>query len=206
MEPGKGAGGEANQEAGARSRFRLSFTVAVLQLTVAVVGVGVALFVARQRDGTPSDVRRTTDTGSQIANAAAPGSGTGSVRRISTPRASSNPRTVAKPSARPAPVDPGGSTTSSNVYGAAWPAGVVGYTVALASDIIRADAVGAVAKARTAGLSHVGVLRSDHYASLRPGYLFVFSGVYATAQEARRWVPTAVDAGFSDAYVRRVAE
>jgi hypothetical protein len=95
---------------------------------------------------------------------------------------------------------------NSSVYSAGWPAGFSGYTVALASDIIRSDAMGAVAKARTAGLSHVGVLRSDRYASLRPGYWFVFSGVYVTAEEARREVSAAVDAGFSDAYVRRVAE
>ncbi len=50
------------------------------------------------------------------------------------------------------------------------------------------------------------MLRSDRYASLRPGYWVVFSGAYATTCEASREVPAAVEAGFSDAYVRRVAE
>ncbi|HEY7961718.1 MAG TPA: hypothetical protein VID29_07345 [Solirubrobacteraceae bacterium] len=125
---------------------------------------------------------------------------------MSTTRASSDSRTVTEPSGRSASVESGAAIVRSSVYGAGWPAGFAGYTVALASDIIRSDAVGAVVKARTAGLRHVGVLRSDRYGSLRPGYWFVFSGVYATADEARREVSAAVVAGFSDAYVRRVAE
>jgi hypothetical protein len=204
MEPGKGSGGEAYQDTVGRSRFRLSFTVAVLQLAVAVAGVGVAVLIAGQGGG-PTSRQQTTHESSQTANAAVRDSSTRSAGRPSTARASSDPRTVTRPSGQPGPTG-SGESVSSGVYGAAWPAGFSGYTVALASDIIRSDAVGAVAKARTGGLGVVGVLRSDRYASLRPGYWFVFSGIYATAEEARRQVSTAVDAGFSDAYVRRVAE
>jgi hypothetical protein len=175
MDPGKGAGGGAHQEAVGRLRFRLSLTVAVLQLAVAVAGVWVALLVARQSHGTPRSGQRTTHVGSQIEN-------------------------VAGHSSKTRPAGPTG------VYGASWPRGFAGYTVALASDIVRSDAVGAVVKARMAGLRQVGVLRSDRYASLTPGYWFVFSGVYSTADEARRELSAAVDAGFSDAYVRRVTE
>jgi hypothetical protein len=202
MEPSKGAGGET-QEAVGRSRFRLSFTVAVLQLAVAMVGVGAAFLVARHNHGSPGGAQLTTHAGSQIAGS---GSSTRFPGRISPVRVSSGSRPVARPSDRPAPADSGRLTTSSSVYGAGWPAGFAGYTVALASDIIRSDAVGAVTKARTAGLRHVGVLWSDRYASLTPGYWFVFSGVYVTAEEARPEVSAAVGAGFSDAYVRRVAE
>ncbi len=204
METGKGAGGGADQQAVGRSRFKLSFTVAVLQLAVAIAGVGVALLVAGRSGGTPGGGQRSTYTHSQIANGAGLGAGARSGVGESTVRASSDSRTVKRPSGRPAPID--SSTTSSSVYGARWPTGFAGFTVALASDVIGSDAVGAVAKARTAGLRRVGVLRSDRYASLTPGYWFVFSGVYATAGEAQREVPAAVDAGFSDAYVRRVAE
>jgi hypothetical protein len=90
--------------------------------------------------------------------------------------------------------------------GGGWPAAFAGYTVALASDVARSDAVGAAAKARSAGLDGVGVLWSTRYASLRPGYWFVFSGVYSTQTEAQRVVSRAVSAGFADAYVRRVAK
>lgn len=90
--------------------------------------------------------------------------------------------------------------------GGGWPSAVAGYTVALASDVVPSDAEVAAAKARSAGLSGVGVLWSSRDSSLRPGYWFVFSGVYSTASEARGAVPRAVRAGFADAYVRRVAE
>jgi len=100
------------------------------------------------------------------------------------------------------PPDPGfaGGGTS------AWPSGYAGYTVALASDVIRGDAAAAVARARADGLPHVGYLRSDRYSSLTPGYWFVFSGTFASPEEARRYVHAAVEAGFSDAYVREVRE
>jgi hypothetical protein len=205
MKPGTRAGGEAHQDAG-RSRFRLSFTVAVLQLAVAVAGVGVALLVTGQSRGTPQGGQRSTNAGSQTANTAGPSSSLQPTERTSTTRESGESRSATTPSDRPAPIHLDRSTISSSVYGARWPAGFAGYTVALASDVIRSDAVGAVAKANTAGLLHVGFLRSDHYASLRPGYWFVFSGIYKTAEEARPEVSAAVDAGFSDAYVRHVAE
>jgi hypothetical protein len=102
-------------------------------------------------------------------------------------------------SARPIHVRAG-----TRVHG--WPKGFAGYTVALASDLERSDAVNAVSKARSAGLPSVGVLVSANYASLAPGYLFVFSGVYGSATEAAPHVSKARRAGFSDAYVRRVAE
>jgi hypothetical protein len=200
MKPGRRAGDEASYEAVGRSRFRLSFTVAVLQLAVAVVGVGVVLLIGRQGYVASKGEQRTT--GSQISNEANPGVPARSAGRVSITHGSSDSRTVARPSGRTA----AGSPKSLGGHTAGWPVGFVGYTVALASDIIRADAVGAVAKARTAGLRDVGIVRSDHYASLTPGYWFVFSGIYATVEEARHDVAAAVAAGFSDAYVRRVAE
>ncbi len=88
-----------------------------------------------------------------------------------------------------------------------WPL-VSGYTVVLASipenrGIAAAEAQGA--RARAAGLSEVGVLRSSDYSSLRPGYWATFSGVYDTLNEARTELPSARAAGFPSAYTRRVA-
>lgn len=194
MKSGGRVGDETYHERVRRSRFRLSFTVAVLQLLVATVGVGVALLVTGNNNKTATGKGQATGRpGTLSANAG------GAASRHQ--RTSTITRTVTQPAIGPTP-----SVGSPTVYGASWPAGFSGYTVALASDIIKSDAVGAVTKATMAGLRHVGVLRSDHYTSLSPGYLFVFSGVYRTPQEAEREVPNAVAAGFSDAYVRRVAE
>jgi hypothetical protein len=188
---------EEQREAVGRFRFRASFTVAVLQLAVAMAGVGAALVVARWRDGSAKGGQRTTYAVKSAGRSAG---------HRGTARAPRDPRTPERSSAPPPSIDAGGRSQSAGADGAGWPVGFVGYTVALASDVIRSDAVGALAKASAAGLHRVGVLRSDRYASLTPGYWFVFSGVYATVGEARREVPAAVDAGFSDAYVRRVAE
>jgi eukaryotic-like serine/threonine-protein kinase len=187
----------------------LSFTVAVLQLAVAVAAVVVALLVARHNDGPSKGTSRTTSTRSpsthsQAASAASPGVG---VRPAKRSEPATDSRAVVRPrDTTPTPIVTGGSGGAPHALGTSWPVGFAGYTVALASDVIRSDAVGALAKARSAGLSSVGVLRSDRYASLRPGYWFVFSGVYATVAQARLEVSAAVGAGFSDAYVRRVAE
>ncbi len=213
VETGEDASGDAHHEAVGRSRFRLSFTVAVLQLAVALAGVGVALLVGQWNNGASKSVRQTIYKSSQIANAARAGAGSQSEGHTANAGRAGGSQGITRSSGHPAPAGPGGpggelngSSADSSAYGAGWPAGFVGYTVALASDVIWSDAVGAVAKARSGGLGHVGVLRSDRYGSLRPGYWFVFSGVYATAEAAQRYVPAAVAAGFSDAYARRIAE
>lgn len=68
-----------------------------------------------------------------------------------------------------------------------WPSGTDGWTVALASYPQtggRKVATARARKARAQGLPQVGVLDSSRYASLRPGYWVVFSGIYATEAEA----------------------
>jgi hypothetical protein len=88
-----------------------------------------------------------------------------------------------------------------------WPARRSGWTVVLVSLPTSAGRPAATAKAREAlraGLSDVGVLDSSKYASLRPGYYVVFSGVYGSIGEAQDAVSEASDAGFEIAYARRV--
>lgn len=98
------------------------------------------------------------------------------------------------------------SDTSSPTALESWPRNFDGYTVALASDVIEADAVGAVHTARSAGMQQVGFVWSSDYRSLTPGYWFVFSGAYTSATLAQIHVAEAVRAGFHDAYVRHVIE
>ena len=62
---------------------------------------------------------------------------------------------------------------------------------------------GNVAKDLTAAGTTVGLLHSDDYPSLRPGYWVLFTGKYGTREEAEAAVATAADAA-PDAYVRRV--
>ena len=65
----------------------------------------------------------------------------------------------------------------------------------------------ALAKARqalAAGLPQVGVIDSSRYSSLHPGYYVVFSGVYDSLSAAQTAASRAADAGYGNAYARRV--
>jgi len=88
-----------------------------------------------------------------------------------------------------------------------WPQGKSGYTTVLVSlpqAVGRANALARARAAKRAGLPAVGVLTSSSYSSLHPGYLVIFSGVYATQSEASAAVSAAHAKGFPDAYQTRV--
>jgi eukaryotic-like serine/threonine-protein kinase len=88
-----------------------------------------------------------------------------------------------------------------------WPADQDGFTVVLASMPISGGREVALRNARSAirsGLEEVGVLDSEAFASLHPGYYVVFAGVYPNLEEAQNAVPDARDAGFANAYAREI--
>jgi hypothetical protein len=86
----------------------------------------------------------------------------------------------------------------------AWPTGRTAYTVVLDSGTDAAAADAAARRAIADGLDHVGVLRSERFANLVPGLAVVFSGVYATADDAAA-AAFAVSGRFPGAYPRLVA-
>ena len=113
----------------------------------------------------------------------------------------------------PLPKAPGAPSTNARTTPTpaaglvAWPASVTGYTDVLESLSLSIGRPAAESRARTAklaGLPQAGVLVSSAYASLRPGYLVVFSGVYRTPAEAAAGLAAAHSRGFPDAYVARV--
>jgi hypothetical protein len=88
-----------------------------------------------------------------------------------------------------------------------WPADQDGFTVVLASMPVSGGRETALRNARSAlrsGLKEVGVLDSEAFASLHPGYYVVFAGVYPSLEEAQDAVPDARDAGFGNAYAREI--
>ena len=88
-----------------------------------------------------------------------------------------------------------------------WPRGRSGWTLVLASLPTSAKREAALAKARqalAAGLPQVGVIDSSRYSSLHPGYYVVFSGVYDSLSAAQTAASRAADAGYGNAYARRV--
>jgi hypothetical protein len=88
-----------------------------------------------------------------------------------------------------------------------WPRGRSGWTLVLASLPTSAKRDAAAAKAQQAldaGLPQVGVIDSSRYSSLHPGYFVVFSGLYDSLSAAQDAVSRAADAGYGNAYGRRI--
>jgi hypothetical protein len=97
------------------------------------------------------------------------------------------------------------TTTGSNVT---WPPNKDGFTVVLKSVPTsngRSQAESAANKARTNGLSQVGILNSSDFSSLNPGYYVTFTGIYDTQSQANAALPNARAKGFPTAYVREVS-
>jgi hypothetical protein len=90
----------------------------------------------------------------------------------------------------------------------AWPAGQSGWTVVLES-IPRTDAGRQLASARArqairGALPQVGILDSNRFSSLHPGYYVVFAGVHDDKSGADASLSRARAAGFAAAYSRRI--
>jgi hypothetical protein len=108
--------------------------------------------------------------------------------------------TAPSPKPKPRPRTPRGF--------AVWPAGRSGYTLVLSSipkqpnGTAKADAE--ARKALAAGLTQVGVLDSDGFSSLHPGYYVVFSGIDGSYSQANARLARAHAVGYGVAYPRRV--
>ena len=101
------------------------------------------------------------------------------------------------------------STTTTSTGNVTWPAGKDGYSIFLKSVPTsegRSQADAAAERARSNGLSQVGVLNSSDFSSLNAGYWVTFTGIYDTESQANSALPSARSKGFPTAYVRRVAD
>src|SRR5512132_2270643 len=88
-----------------------------------------------------------------------------------------------------------------------WPRNRSAWTLVLASLPSSSGRKAAIAKGRqalAADLAQVGVLDSARFSSLHPGYYVVFSGVYDSLGDAQDAVSEAADAGYENAYARRI--
>jgi hypothetical protein len=89
-----------------------------------------------------------------------------------------------------------------------WPAGQNGWTIVLSSSPQSSGRAAAVRTGRAAidaGLTDVGVLNSDEYSSLHPGYFVVFTGIYTSESEARGALDAA-QAFKPQAYPRQITQ
>jgi hypothetical protein len=130
-----------------------------------------------------------------------------------TPSGPSGPTGVAGPTgpsdvptspAPSPPVPPATATPPSGGTGiASWPSGTTAYTVVLVSAKRRAQANAKAREAKSRGID-AGVLHSNDYSSLNPGYWVVFSGQYDSADQARAKIDEFASKGFPGSYPRQV--
>jgi septal ring-binding cell division protein DamX len=78
------------------------------------------------------------------------------------------------------------------------------YTVIIKSSTTRSGAEATAQQAQNAG-EDVGILKSDDYSSLNKGYYVVFSGVYATEDEAEAALDD-LKSSYHDAYIRQIKQ
>jgi len=65
-----------------------------------------------------------------------------------------------------------------------------------------AEAVSSAKGARSSGLSHVGILNSSSYGTLRPGFWVVYIGESSSVDQTLRSLASARNHGFASAYTR----
>lgn len=104
----------------------------------------------------------------------------------------------------PAPIPPPPPSTEL----IEWPAGQNGWTIVLSSSPQSSGRAAAAREGRAAidaGLTDVGVLNSDEFASLHPGFFVVFTGIYSSESEARGALDAA-KAFEPQAYARQIIQ
>lgn len=163
----------------------------LLALLIAVGGAAVAIWATERRE--------------PAANAVFNVPATVSVRSPTPVTTPATTTTKHLTGTLPTPPEPG--TAGERNGRLTWPQNENGWTVVLTSypkETGRAAALATASKAAK-GLQRVGILDSGRFASLQPGYLVVFTGIYPSQADADAAVPTARQAGFRAAYTRQIS-
>ena len=176
--------------------------VPIVLLGTLLALIAAALILALvELSGDPQPIANAPSTTPTATPAGAPADDGGSaapvVGETPTPTATAVPSATPTPSTTPDPgvTQPGDEPTTGEL--AEWPADKTGWTAVLASTKSRSEAE---AKARAAGGSEVGVLRSDDFSSLRKGYWVVFDGQH----DSRSAAESAAESAGGGAYARRI--
>ena len=169
-------------------------------LIVAALAAAIAILATTNND---SGTKTTAGTGPVPANTAGPPPPPPSETDTSTTGTETTPTESVPTTTEEVPPPPPPSTELIE-----WPQGQNGWTIVLASipqSSGRAAAASEGRKALSAGLTDVGVINSDEFSSLHPGYFVVFSGIYNSESEARGAIDAA-KASYPQAYARQIAQ
>jgi septal ring-binding cell division protein DamX len=181
--------------------------IAIAGAILAVAAIAVAIAIVQLADDTGEVAQNPpaaspTPAAQTPAPTATPDPATGTEPELPEASGGSTPEPTTTPSASPSPEststpESGGGTSDI----AEWPAGTSGWTVVLASDTSESDAQDAAERFAADGIDDVGVLQSDDFSSLKPGFWVVYSGEYDSQAEASDALD-GIDA--KDAYIRRI--
>jgi hypothetical protein len=137
---------------------------------------------------TTSPIPTPSATVSPLPTESATPTGTGSPTETTTPQPSATP-------------DEGNTSTDTGSTFSGWPGGD-GWTVIIASKGSQSAAESIATEAQGKGLT-VGILKSDDYSSLNPGYHVVFTEKFDSKSAAEDSLSD-VQSDYPDAYVRQV--
>ena len=149
---------------------------ALLGLVIAVLGTGAAIAISSDGEE-PSAISTATGGSLTVTNDGS----TLTAPEPTEPAATTAPPTTTAPKPTTTPKPP------VNPAAIVWPRGQRGWTIVLLSlpqSNGLAPANAKAAQLRRDGLRRVGVLDSDRYASLHPGYYVIFTGVFDSEAEA----------------------
>lgn len=174
--------------------------VPLLTLVVAVMGAATAIVLTGPASPSLGPAFSVPPTVPASTPSTTPSSPTNTSTLPTAPEPTTAPAPTPAPPARTSPPAPNGRLS--------WPATRDGWTVVLVSypqGSGREPALATAARAVRARLQQVGTLDSSSYASLQPGYVVVFSGIYSSKGDADASLPTVRQAGFPGAYSRQIA-
>jgi hypothetical protein len=174
--------------------WRVPIIVASVVLALSAIAVAVAIVTLAD------DAEHVTEP--QAAAVGASPTVTGEVTPTPTPTPTLSPTPTPEATTTPAPTTSPEPTPGTSASGlATWPSGTSGWTVVLSSDTTRSAAEQKGNDFAAQGIAGVGVLNSDNFSSLKPGFFVVFAGQYDD-QSAAGDALDGIDA--KDAYVRRI--
>jgi hypothetical protein len=204
---------------GPRGKPPAAAVIAVALLLLLIGGFGIAYGFTRG-SGSSSDAAGTTKpTTTTVGSVAVPPTASS----VAVPTFTSVPATTfEQPTVSTASVPTLSTTTTATTTATTttattpavehndWPSGLNGWAVLLMSrDNSQFDFAYITEQKRIAeskGISNAGVLNSDDFFTLNPGYWVLYMGPYTSQAAAQAAVPIAVSKGYTDAYVRHVAE
>ncbi|MEA2411492.1 MAG: hypothetical protein QOC77_2053 [Thermoleophilaceae bacterium] len=180
---------------------------------VLAVGVGAGFAIgALTNDKQKKDVARANSSSTAAVPPATPVPPTTPTTPTvpTTPSSTDVPPATATPPTTPTTPPPASTppptTTTTPPSGsgiAKWPAGTTAYTVVLVSATSHKQANTKAREAKSRGID-AGVLHSNNYSSLNPGYWVVFAGQYTSASQASSHIQEYASKGFPGGYPRQI--